>query len=143
VPEGWIVTVTAAVLERAPLVPVTVSVYVPAVALEEADIERVELADPPAAGVTDDGLKVAVTPGIADAASDTAELNPLTELMLRVELPEPPGCMLTELGEGEIEKSGCGGGVEEPYTAVIVVSEDIDITLSLTVLPVSCHLLKW
>ena len=47
---------------NAPLVPVTVRVDVPGVAVVPTETVRVEVAVPPAGGVTCEGLSVAVTP---------------------------------------------------------------------------------
>src|SRR6185295_14437442 len=63
---------------REPEVPVTATVNVPVVALADAVKVSVELALPPEGGVTEPGLKDAVTPlGRPEAPRPTAELNPL------------------------------------------------------------------
>jgi hypothetical protein len=95
-----------------PDVPVTVTVKVPVVAVPEADRVSVELALPPAGGVTEDGANDAVTPlGRPEALSETAELNPLRLLTVMVLVPEPPWVTLTEDGEADMPKSGTGAPV--------------------------------
>lgn len=69
----------------------------PAATFAAAATVRVELADPPAAGVTDDGLKVAITPDIEEEAFKvTAELKPLMEDTVIVDVPEVPFCRVSE-----------------------------------------------
>jgi len=66
-----------AVTVVAPDVPVTVTVFVPAVAVEDAVNVRVDVALPFAGGVMGLGEKAAVTPvGNPDTLSVVAELNP-------------------------------------------------------------------
>lgn len=77
--------------ERDPLFPLTVSWYVPGAAPEVADIVSVDEAVPPDAGVTAEGLRVAVTPDMdGETASDTWELKPLVEPTLMVDVCELP-----------------------------------------------------
>ena len=48
-------------------------------------------------------------PLIFEVLNVTAELKPLTEVTVIVELLELPGFILSELGLAEIAKVGCGG----------------------------------
>jgi len=89
------------------LVPVTVRVYVPRAAEELTVIVNVEVADPPEGGVTEVGLKDAVTPdGRPEILREIAALKPLTEVTVIVDVPELPCCMVRLVGEADIEKSG-------------------------------------
>jgi hypothetical protein len=93
----------------APEVPVIVTVEVPVVA--EAEAVRVSVEDPLpfAGGVTEVGLKDAVTPlGKPDAESETAELKLLVLVTVIVLLPLFPWLIVSEDGEAESEKSGVG-----------------------------------
>src|SRR5437868_1205341 len=89
--------------------PVTVSVYVPAAALEATEIDRVdELPE-----TTDAGESVAVTPdGAPETVSETVCALPLVVAVLIVALPEPP--WRTEIDDGLTEtlKSFPTGGLE-------------------------------
>src|SRR4029077_5976598 len=94
------VTVQGDDVTRRPDVPATVSVNVAGVTMGESCRVRVEVALPPAGGVTDEGLMVADTPvGAPDVASATAELKPPTELMVTEAEAVPPTTTVT----GEIE----------------------------------------
>ncbi len=68
------------------------------------------------------GETEAVTPAGAETVKPTAELNPFKELTVIVELPVPPCCTVTELGDADKEKLGGGGGAET--VTVIVVEWD-------------------
>ena len=75
-------------------------------------IVRVESAEPSSGGVTVTGSKVAVTPdGTPEIVRSTAELKPLSEVTVIVEVPKSPWTMVRESGEAEIEKSGTAAGV--------------------------------
>ena len=75
------VSVTWSECERLPLVPVTVSVYVPAGVLDEVVTVSVELPEP----VTEVGLKVPLAPvGKPLTLNDTLLLKPLMGLMVVV-----------------------------------------------------------
>ena len=63
--------------------------------------------DPPETWV---GLKVAVRPYGADAESLTVCVNPFTDDIVIVEVPEDPILMLNLVGDVEIVKSAVGGG---------------------------------
>lgn len=76
---------------RVPLVPVTVRVEVPGAAEADTETVRVEAAELPEGGVTEVGLRVAVTPlGAPETERPTAELNPFKDVMVMVEVPEAP-----------------------------------------------------
>jgi len=61
--------------------------------------------------------------GFTEHESETLPLNPATDVMLKVELADPPGLILFgENAEAEIEKSGFAGAIlkitplpEEPH----------------------------
>ena len=74
-----------------PLVPVTTNVEVPNAAEADTEIVRVEVAEPSEGGVTEAGLKEAVTSvGSPEIVRLTAELKPLTEVTVIVDVPELP-----------------------------------------------------
>ena len=74
-------------------------------------IVRVELSEPSAGGVTVVGSKVAVTSdGTPEIVRSTGSLKPLIEVMVIVEVSEPPCWMVRESGSAEMEKSGGGAG---------------------------------
>ncbi len=85
---GPIVTVTVAEWTNEPLVPVTVTVYVPEV-VEET--ERTDVPDPPEERATLAGLSDVVRPGgEAEAVSDTMPAKPLRLDRLSVEVAVAP-----------------------------------------------------
>jgi hypothetical protein len=90
-----------------PLVPFTVTVYVPVLAVLATFIVSVDVPDPPETWV---GLKVAVRPDGADAESVTVPVNPFTDAIVIVEVPEYPLLMLNLVGDADIVKSAVGGG---------------------------------
>jgi hypothetical protein len=71
------------------VVPVAVSIYVPGTAEQDTFTVNADVAELPAAGVTEAGLNVAVTPAIDDEVllRPTEELNPLTDPMVMVDVP--------------------------------------------------------
>ncbi len=93
-----------------PLLPATVKVYFPGIALEPTTIFSVELAESPDGGVTGFLVKVVVTPVIeGETLNVTAELKVLKDVTVIVELLELSVCILSEFGAAEIEKYGCVG----------------------------------
>jgi hypothetical protein len=95
-----------------PLVPVTVIVNVPGVAVKATLIVSVEVAEPADGGVTGLGLKVAVTPvGGVEVLSVTGLLKLFSEVIVIVEVPVAPGAMVSVVGDAEIEKFGVAGPV--------------------------------
>jgi hypothetical protein len=106
--EATVGTVTVAVAEwlNEPLVPVAVTVYVPAATVEGAVIVRVDEADPPDETVTVDESRDALQPVGADVASPTVPLNPLSDVIVIAEVPEAPAVTAKADGDAEIEKSG-------------------------------------
>jgi len=56
------------------------------------------------------GLKVAVRPDGADAESVIVLVNPFTDAIVIVEVPEDPVLMLNLVGDADIVKSAVGGG---------------------------------
>jgi hypothetical protein len=76
---------------RVPLVPLTVNSQVPGVAEALTLIVRVDVAQPPEAGVTEVGLRVANTSaGMPVTTRPTGALKPLRDVTFMVEVPEPP-----------------------------------------------------
>ena len=107
-----------------PPVPVTVILCVPAGTLLPILIVMVE--DPaPGAAI---GLGLKVTPPI-DAERVIAELKPPETVVVMVVVPEPPGAMLTVLGEALMVKLG---GAEEVTVSVTVV-----VSMMLPAVPVT------
>ena len=96
------VTVTVVVWLNVPLVPFTVTVYVPllvllATVIVSVDFPEVEI---------EVGLKLVVKPVGALADSVTVPVNPLRAVIVIVEVPRDPLLMLKDAGDAEIEKSG-------------------------------------
>ena len=101
------VSETVVLVVRLPLVPVTVTACVPAVAELLAVSVRVEVALAPAVGATEVGERAAVTPeGRPETVSDTAELKPSLLLTVMVLLPEAPCAIDRLLGASDTEKDG-------------------------------------
>lgn len=75
--------------------------------LEGTLIDRVDAAEPNDGGVTEVGKTEAVMPDGAETDKLTAELNPFKDVTVIVELPVPPCCIVTGLGDEDIEKSDC------------------------------------
>src|SRR2546425_1105263 len=96
--------VTIALCDNEPLVPVTVTVYVPA----EPEQESEDVTEPPEGVVTLVGFKLHVKPvdGDTNAVNDTALLNPFKLDTVIVEVPAVPALTLTEVGLVLIIKSG-------------------------------------
>ena len=103
-PLGFTVRLIVVVRVAEPEVPVTVTVAGPVVAVPLAVKVSVELALPPAGGVTGLLEKDAVTPlGKPAAPSVTAELKPLMLVAETVLAPLAPWVMLTEPGLADSE----------------------------------------
>ena len=91
----------------APDVPVTVTVAVPVVAVEEAVSVSVEAAPPFAGGVTGLVENEAVTPlGRPEALRVVAELKPFRLLTVMVLVPFEPRVTVREAGAAAMLKSG-------------------------------------
>jgi hypothetical protein len=84
-----------------PLVPVTVTVYVPA----EPEQERLEVPEVPS--VTLVGVNVQVRPVVGETVADrlTAPANPFTEVTVIVEVPLEPATNATAVGLAATVKS--------------------------------------
>src|SRR5438067_2425302 len=96
---------TVALCVRLPLVPVTVSVYVPAGVAELVVTDKVE--EPEV--VTDIGLKLPVAPdGNPLALRFTLPVNPFNALIVVVKVALFPALTVCDEGLAEIEKSGAG-----------------------------------
>src|SRR5262252_4715508 len=114
---------------RVPLVPVTVTVADPVVAVVEAVKVRV------LAPVVDAGLKLAVTPaGKPLAVSETLPLKPFSRLTVIVLLPVPPCFTERVAGFAVKEKSGF---VPVTVSAIVAlwVSEPLVPTMDMFVVP--------
>jgi hypothetical protein len=81
-------------------VPVTVTVYAPAVAVDGTVINSVDEPDPP---TTEDGVTVAVQPEGADTVRETVPLKPLSDATVTVELPDDPATTVKAEGDAETE----------------------------------------
>ena len=100
---------------KRPLLPVTVSVWVPVLALRFTEIFRVEV---PGA-VTGLALKLALVLGGKPLTLRLTELDPPSMPSEAKELPVEP--RLTVIGDAaEIVKSGVGGGGAETTTVRVV-----------------------
>jgi hypothetical protein len=93
------VKVAVAECDRVPLVPVTVTVYIPAI----PEHERVDVPEP----VTLVGVRVQVSPvvGLVLATMFTIPLKPLRAETVIVEVPTTPALTVTVVGFAEIVKS--------------------------------------
>ena len=114
-----------------PLVPVTVTLKVPAAAV--LDALKVTVLVP----VVETGLKLAVTPaGRPLAASATAPLKPFTGLTMIVLLPFAPCATERVAGLAVKEKSGCGVPVTVKLTALLVtpLTETVTFTAPAAIL---------
>ena len=114
-PLGLVTVSDKLVLDvRLPPVPLMVTVAVPAVAELLAVSVSVEVALPPAEGVTELEESDAVTPeGSPETLSDTAESKPSLLPTVMVLLPDAP-CAIDRLaGESDTEKDGVLG--DEPH----------------------------
>jgi hypothetical protein len=90
-----------------PEVPVTVTVLVPVVAVEDAVKVNVEVALPLAGGVTGLVEKAAVTPaGSPEVLRVVAELKPFWLVTVMVLVAVEPRVTLTALGDAETVKPG-------------------------------------
>jgi len=93
VPAGFIWTPMLTLCAKDPLVPVTVNVNEPVDAEAPAESVSVELALEPEGGVTGPGRLIETSEGAVPSqeyAKVTAELKPLTEPMLIVDVPLDP-----------------------------------------------------
>jgi hypothetical protein len=107
---GGVVTVpdTVVVWTSVPLVPVTVTVNGPALVLVLVAMVSVEVVAPFAGGFTLVKLTLQAAPvGQPARVSPTAPVNPLNELTVTVELPDPPCVMAGKDARlADSEKSG-------------------------------------
>jgi hypothetical protein len=110
-------TLTVVLCASVPLVPVIVSVYVPAAVEVVVETFSVQLPDP----VIDPGLQLASMPaGMPLSTSPTVPENPFEPATLTVKLVLFPAVMVCEEGAAEIEKSG-GGLLAETVTLTVVL----------------------
>ncbi len=109
-----IATVMDVVWDTEPLVPLTLTEYVPSAADEDAVNWIIELADPPEGGVTGFVEKVAPrVDGVPPAFSVTALENPFNEVTVTVAYNELPCTTATLEGKTANEKSW--GGVDRIF----------------------------
>jgi len=109
-----------------------VSVYDCGVVLEPVATVSVEVAVPPAGGVTEVGLKLQVAPpvvGQPDTVRLTALLNPFNEVRVTVEVPEAPCVIVSDVGFLEIEKFGGGGLTCNVRVVVCVMLPPMPVTV--------------
>lgn len=93
-------------------------------------IVKVDVAVASAGGVTEVGENVAVTPvGMPVIDRPTAELKPLTEVTVMVEVPEFPWTIVRLFGEADTEKSGASVIVRSILT-VCVKEALVPVTVS-------------
>jgi len=116
--------VTVAVWDSEPLVPVTVTVNVPA-AVEEQD--SVEVWEAPRVMLV--GFSVQVSPAEAEEVSVTVPVNPLSGATVMVEVPATPTVVETLVGLAVTEKS-CTMNV---IVAVAVLAPFVPITVTVYV----------
>ena len=133
VKRGTVLVIVSAIVvvwTNVPLVPVTVMVALPSVAVEAAVNVSTLLA--PVAG---DGLKLAVTPvGMPLAASVTAPANPPVRVIAIVEAPLMPKAMERVAGDAESEKSGgVTGFIVNAITTVCVSDPLVPVTVTFVV----------
>jgi hypothetical protein len=105
-----------------PLVPVTLTVYVPLPMLLATVIVRVDFPEVE----IEAGLRLAVNPAGAVADSVTVPVNPLIAVTVIVEVPEDPLLTLRLVGDAEIEKSG-----------VVTVTVTVAVWLSVPLVPIT------
>jgi hypothetical protein len=87
--EGTVCTLTVTIVEwlNKPLVPVTVTVYVPAAVVDGIVIVSVDEADLADESGSEDGLEDVIQPIGAVATSVTVSLNSLSDVTVIIELP--------------------------------------------------------
>ena len=89
-----------------PPLPVTVMGYVPGVVVLPTLMVIAEVSEPGAGMVA--GLNATVVPvGTPEEVSAMALLNPFSAEVVIVEPPWPPCGTVTDVGDAEMEKSGC------------------------------------
>lgn len=98
--KSWTVKTIVAVLERDPLVPVTVTVYVPAEPLHDS----VEVPEVPRVTLVGDRAHVRPVDGEMAAARVTVPVKPLTLVRVMVEVPAAPALTVTLVGLAAIVK---------------------------------------
>jgi hypothetical protein len=87
---------------RVPLVPVTVTVYVPVLVLLDTVIVSVDFPEVE----IETGLRPAANPAEALADNVTVPVKPLRAVIVIVEVPEDPLLIVNDAGDAEMEKSG-------------------------------------
>jgi hypothetical protein len=87
---------------RVPLVPVTVTVYVPVLVLLDTVIVNVDF---PEVEIKT-GLRLAANPAGALADNATVPVKPLRAVIVMVEVPWDPLLIVNDAGDAEMEKSG-------------------------------------
>jgi len=97
-----------------PLVPITVTVYVPVLVLLATLIVSVDFPEVE----NEVGLRLAVNPVGAVADSATVPVNPLRKVTVIVEVPEDPLLMLSVVGDADSEKSGVVEGAKLVVTGL-------------------------
>jgi len=105
---------------RAPDVPVTITVYVPAVTEGSSTMVKVEAVDPLLGGVTGFGLKLlSKFPGPEEVRL-TADENVSIELTVTDEVPDPPTTIL--IGEVAVREKSGTSTVNEAVPELLLLS---------------------
>jgi hypothetical protein len=87
---------------RVPLLPVTVTVYVPVLVLLDTVIASVDFPEVE----IEIGLRLTANPVGADADNATVPVKPLRAVIVIVEVPLDPLLIVNDAGDAEIKKSG-------------------------------------
>jgi hypothetical protein len=87
---------------RVPLLPVTVTVYVPVLVLLDTVIVNMDFPEVE----IETGLRLGANPAGAVADNATVPVKPLRAVIVIVEVPEDPLPIVNDAGDAEIEKSG-------------------------------------
>ncbi len=124
------ISVTVVECVSAPLVPVTVTVYVPGTALFLTLKVSVDVPVPPADSVTVGGLNDTVTfEGTPDVDSVTVPLKPFSEVRVMVVEPEDWRGIVRDVGEALIVKSAPGPVTESVYVVLWLMAPEVPTTV--------------
>ena len=99
---------------RVPLLPVTVTVYVPVLVLLDTVIVSVDFPE----GEIETGLRLTANPAGALADNATVPVKPLRAVIVMVEVPLDPLLIVNDAGDAEMEKSGVTEAVKLVLTGL-------------------------
>jgi hypothetical protein len=99
---------------RVPLVPITVTVYVPALVLLDTLIVSVDFPEV----AIETGLRLVANPAGAVADNMTVPVKPLRAVIVIVEVPEDPLPIVNDAGDADSEKSGVTEAVKLMVTGL-------------------------